>query len=80
MKYKENILKIVQISPFQLDIGAIPIPKSVRKERVKENIDVFDFSLTDDEIKAIDAFNTGERVLHYSEGKSSKYFPFGIEF
>lgn len=63
-----------------MDIGSIPIPKSVRKERIEENINVFDFTLTDDEIKVIDAFNTGERVLHYAEGRSSKYFPFGIEF
>lgn len=75
--FRQNILILLK---FQLAIGSIPIPKSVRKERIEENINVFDFTLTDDEIKVIDTFNTGERVLHYTEGRSSKYFPFGIEF
>jgi 2,5-diketo-D-gluconate reductase A len=31
----------------------------VKSHRIKENIDVFDFELADDEIAAIDALDTG---------------------
>lgn len=65
---------------FQIDIGTVPIPKSVTPKRIEENIDVFDFKLIDDEIKYIDTFNTGERVISFLESRTDKYFPFAIEF
>lgn len=35
------------------------IPKTVRPERMAENLDVFDFELTEDEMAAIVALDTG---------------------
>jgi 2,5-diketo-D-gluconate reductase A len=37
----------------------VAIPKSVRKDRIEENIDVFDFDLTQDEMTAIATMDTG---------------------
>jgi len=39
--------------------GVVAIPKSVRKERMAENFDVFDFQLTDDEMSSIGTLDTG---------------------
>ena len=36
--------------------GVVVIPKSVRADRIAENIDVFDFALTDDEMTRIGAW------------------------
>lgn len=46
---------------WHLQQGRSAIPKSVRPERIRENFDVFDFALTDAELAAIDALDTGIR-------------------
>ena len=43
--------------------GVVVIPKSVRAERMGENIDVFDFELTDDEMARIAALDRGESLF-----------------
>jgi diketogulonate reductase-like aldo/keto reductase len=39
---------------WQIQRGVIVISKSTKKERIKENIEVFDSSLTDDEMKTLE--------------------------
>ncbi|MFD0166684.1 aldo/keto reductase [Streptomyces decoyicus] len=43
--------------------GIVTIPKSVRAERMAENIDVFDFELTDDQMAAIATLETGTSLF-----------------
>lgn len=52
---------------FLLQSGVVVIPKSVRKERMVENFDVFDFSLTDEEMERIRALDTAQSSFfsHY---------------
>jgi diketogulonate reductase-like aldo/keto reductase len=58
-KYEKTAAQI--ILHWQIALGASPIPKSVRAERIAENIDIFDFDLTPEEVQAITALNIGER-------------------
>lgn len=44
-----------------LQQGRSVIPKSAKRHRIAENIDVFDFELTADELTALDALETGRR-------------------
>ena len=41
--------------------GRSVIPKSTKPHRIAENLDVFDFDLTADELAAIDGLDTGQR-------------------
>lgn len=50
---------------FLLQSGSVVIPKSVHENRMKENIDVFDYELNADEMKRIEALDTG-RSLFFS--------------
>lgn len=43
-----------------LQRGIICIPKSVKKERMKQNFDVFDFTLTDEDMQLIKTLDTGK--------------------
>lgn len=47
---------------WHLQEGYIVFPKSSTPERMRENVDVFDFTLTDDEQAAITALERGGRV------------------
>jgi diketogulonate reductase-like aldo/keto reductase len=46
---------------WHLQQGRQVIPKSVTPSRIAENLDVFGFELTDDQLAAIDALDTGMR-------------------
>lgn len=47
--------------------GVVVIPKSVHRECIDENINIFDFTLTDDEMQKISTLETGhtEIINHY---------------
>jgi len=43
--------------------GIVTIPKSVRRERMEQNLDVFDFTLADDEMARIATMDTGASLF-----------------
>ena len=45
---------------FELQDGAIIFPKSTNPERIKSNMDIFDFKLTDEEMSKMRALDTGK--------------------
>lgn len=76
------IYLLVKCSQFisQYQIGTVPLPKSITNTRIKENIEIFDFELTDEETKIIDGFQNGERLVGLEVFNDHKYYPFGIEY
>lgn len=61
-KYNKSVPQI--ILRWNFEHGRIVIPKTQNKQRLKENIDIFDFSLTPDELKDINDLNVNFRVRH----------------
>lgn len=57
-KYQKNVGQI--ILRFENQEGVIVFPKSVHDERIKSNLDIFDFELTEDEIDAIRALDKNQ--------------------
>jgi diketogulonate reductase-like aldo/keto reductase len=44
---------------WHVQLGAVPVPKSGDPDRQRENLDVFGFELTDDEVRAISGLERG---------------------
>jgi 2,5-diketo-D-gluconate reductase A len=47
---------------WHIQLGYIVFPKSVTPERIRENIAIFDFALSDEEMAQISALNRDERI------------------
>lgn len=60
-KHRKSVAQTVLRWLIQQNI--VCIPKSVKKERIEENIAIFDFTLTPDDMKAIAALDTGKSLF-----------------
>ena len=59
-KYNKTVAQI--ILRWNIENKIVVIPKSVKKERIEENINIFDFKLDGEDIKKIDSMNNNERT------------------
>ncbi len=57
-KYGKNAGQV--ILRFEVQDGLIILPKSTNPERIAGNLDIFDFALTEDEMDALRALDTGK--------------------
>ena len=65
-KYNKSVGQV--ILRWNIQRGVIVIPKSTHVERIKENIDVFDFELNEEEMKQISSLDmgySGSRAKHF---------------
>ncbi|KAL7734885.1 hypothetical protein ACLKA6_011160 [Drosophila palustris] len=61
---------------YQIQRANIVIPKSVTKERIESNFKVFDFELTDQEIKTIESFECNGRLVPLLNHFGHPHHPF----
>ena len=59
-KYGKTVAQI--ILKWDIQRGIVTIPKSVHSERIDANIDVFDFQLSEDDMKKINALDSGRFI------------------
>ena len=60
---------------FLLQRGVVIIPKSTHKERMVENLNIFDFQLSDDEMQEIGKLDTGRSLFFdHHDGEVTKMF------
>ena len=57
-KYGKSATQVVL--RWHIQLGLVAIPKSANPGRIAENIDIFDFELSNDEVAAISALDQGE--------------------
>jgi len=69
-RYKKTPAQV--LLRWSLQSGFSPLPKSVTPSRIQENYQVFDFSLTDEDMKSIDRLNKDLRFVVPSWSHFSK--------
>ena len=77
-KYGKEAAQI--LIKFQAQRGIVVIPKSVTPARIKSNIQIFDFELTDEELQTIASFDRNYRFVPFDQYKDHPHFPFAIDF
>uniref|UniRef100_S4RHV2 Aldo-keto reductase family 1, member B1 (aldose reductase), tandem duplicate 1 n=1 Tax=Petromyzon marinus TaxID=7757 RepID=S4RHV2_PETMA len=65
---------------FHVQRGVMVIPKSVTKARIHENIQVFDFELTADDMKSLTSLNKNWRACPMQWAVDHKDYPFNTDF
>ena len=73
-KYKKTIAQI--ILRWHVQRGIIPIPKSSNEGRIKENLSIFDFKLSNDDMSIIDSLNEGDDVSVSGVPENTTYLKF----
>lgn len=73
-KYKKTIVEIVL--RWHIQRGVVPIPKSSNEERIKENFNIFDFNLSEDDMEAINSLNEGDSVSVTGVPENTTYMDF----
>lgn len=73
---KRNGKTVAQvILRWHLQRGIIAIPKTVHKERMKENIDIFDFTLSENDMAAVSALDKAESsFFSHSDPNTVEWF------
>lgn len=61
---------------YQIQTGNVCIPKSDNREQVYSNIDVFDFSLSDEDIKQLESFDYEDRTCSCLHDINHSEYPF----
>jgi diketogulonate reductase-like aldo/keto reductase len=64
---------------WHIEHGFCAIPKSVKPHRIAENIDIFDFQLSSDEVAAIDSLDTGVRGGPEPASISPATYPYKVD-
>ncbi|KAJ7997919.1 hypothetical protein DPEC_G00217170 [Dallia pectoralis] len=65
---------------FNVQRGVVVIPKSFSPQRIMENFQIFDFSLTEDEMKAIEGLNKNIRFVELLMWSDHPEYPFHDDF
>lgn len=72
-----NIQVLIRLA---MDRGLIVIPKSTTPSRIEANAQVFDFSLSKEEVSQLMALNKNFRIVEIPQNVNLKYYPWNPDY
>ncbi|CAB3223164.1 unnamed protein product, partial [Arctia plantaginis] len=73
-KYNKTVPQITL--RYLVELGTIPLPKSITKSRIEENINICDFELISSDREILKGYDRKYRTLSILEWADHPYFPF----
>ncbi|KAG8292783.1 hypothetical protein J6590_031762 [Homalodisca vitripennis] len=73
-KYSKTTAQI--ILRYLIQLGVVVLPKSVTPERIKQNLQVFDFQLSSEDMSVLASLDCGMRLFTYLVAKDHPDYPF----
>lgn len=71
-KYRKSVAQVVL--RWNVQRGVIVIPKSTHKERIEENLNIWDFTLSEEEMSAIGGLDLGHsEIIDHSAAETAKW-------
>lgn len=71
-KYGKTVVQVVL--RWNTQRGVVIIPKSVHKERIEENLNIWDFTLSDEDMAAVGALDLGHsEIIDHSAAETAKW-------
>jgi len=77
-KYQKSTAQVAL--RFNVQRGVVVIPKSFSPQRIKENFQIFDFSLSEEDMKAIEGLNKNIRFVELLMWSDHPEYPFHDDF
>uniref|UniRef100_A0A8D2IEP4 Aldo-keto reductase family 1 member C1 homolog n=1 Tax=Urocitellus parryii TaxID=9999 RepID=A0A8D2IEP4_UROPR len=65
---------------YQLQRGVVVLAQSLKENEIKENIQVFDFALTEEDMKVLDGLNRNFRYVTFNLMADDPNYPFADEY
>ncbi|TDG50263.1 hypothetical protein AWZ03_003168 [Drosophila navojoa] len=76
-KYKRTPAQIVL--RYLIDYGVVPIPKAANPLHIKENLNIFDFQLTEEDRRLLKGIKPKDRLIKFEEAAEHPFYPFERE-
>ncbi|KAH8307313.1 hypothetical protein KR044_009965 [Drosophila immigrans] len=76
-RYKRTASQIVL--RYLIDYGVVPIPKAGNPVHIKENLNIFDFQLNENDVRALRGIKPKSRIVNYEAVKDHSFYPFERE-
>ncbi|XP_075223456.1 1,5-anhydro-D-fructose reductase-like isoform X1 [Lycorma delicatula] len=77
-KYNKTPAQIVL--RYLVQLGTVPIPKSTNPKRMAENLNIFDFTLSSEDMLSMDSLNKNARSFTFKAVMNHRDYPFNSEF
>ncbi|XP_054161644.1 1,5-anhydro-D-fructose reductase-like [Oppia nitens] len=73
-KHEKTVAQVIMKWLVQRNI--VVIPKTTKKERLIENFNIFDFQLTDTEMRQISGLNKDYRITRFTNARNNPNYPY----